>query len=87
MLQGAEKASSVGSWRKLDNVSQDNGSCMSSRGGGGRCVGRGLGGGVGGVRAYVRVRPPLLVQTLGAPTIGTAGVIAIRTGLNDRSQV
>lgn len=58
MLQGTVKAPSLGSRGKLDNVSQDNRSCVSSRGGGWagvRCVGRRLGGG-GGVCVCVCAR-------------------------------
>lgn len=77
MLQGTEKASSLGSRRRLDNVSQDNRvECVvedSAAGRRGGCVGRRwvvvvvvvcrL---LVCVRACVRVPPPLLVQTLGA---------------------
>jgi hypothetical protein len=35
----------------------------------------------------VRVHPPLLVQTLGAPTIGTAGGHSNQNGMDDGSQM
>jgi hypothetical protein len=72
MLQGTEKASSLGSRRKL----------TMSRKTMYRVCRRGSAGGRGSLRmppfgwlwcVGARVRPPLLVQTFGAPTIGTGG--------------